>query len=152
MQDWKLCNQDNIILGIYVFFSCTSSMVLAVSLHHFGPDWNISNTIGWIVMKFCADVHRLHTINPNVFFLKHQSWGWHLWFRLKYLNDIGWIGCEICQRYSRPLEEKMYCDFLTFNQVNISFWSNTLIYDHIPAKHMTSPSAVLCVAFTEVQF
>ncbi len=23
-------------------------------VHHFGPDWNISATMGWIVMKFCT--------------------------------------------------------------------------------------------------
>ncbi len=27
------------------------------SVHHFGPDCNISTTIGWIAMKFSSDIH-----------------------------------------------------------------------------------------------
>ncbi len=28
---------------------------LHLLVHHFGPDGNISTTIGWIAMKFCAE-------------------------------------------------------------------------------------------------
>ncbi len=48
-----------------------SSMALGMAvsacwlIHHFGP--NISTTIGWIVIKFCTDVHGSQRMNPTDF-------------------------------------------------------------------------------------
>ena len=43
------------------------------SVLHFGPDCNISSTIGWIAVKFCADIHGAQMINPNDIMTKFRS-------------------------------------------------------------------------------
>lgn len=35
------------------------------SIHHSGPDSNISTTIGWIEIKICADIHAFKKLNVN---------------------------------------------------------------------------------------
>ncbi len=36
-------------------------------VHHFGPDWNISTTIGLIAMKFSRVINGFQRMNPNDF-------------------------------------------------------------------------------------
>lgn len=37
------------------------------SVHHFGPDPNISTALGWITMKFCTNIHGPHRMKANDF-------------------------------------------------------------------------------------
>lgn len=37
--------------------------------HHFDPDWNMSTTIGWIVMKLSVVIHGSQRTNPTVWLL-----------------------------------------------------------------------------------
>lgn len=42
-------------------------LIFLRSVHHFGPDWNISTAVGWIVMKFGSCILCLQRMNPNDF-------------------------------------------------------------------------------------
>ncbi len=48
---WSVSNKKNMYLQIWWF--CSPDGNVGLSVHHFGPDWNVSTTIGWIAMKFC---------------------------------------------------------------------------------------------------
>ncbi len=81
------------------------------SVHHFGPDWNISTTIGWAVVKFCTDIHASQRMNPTDFddsltFPLVPPWGWHFWSLMEYLSAY-WMYCpEIWYRYPRCPEDE----------------------------------------------
>ncbi len=40
-------------------------MLVSQSVHHFGPDKNFSNTIGWTAMRVCAYSHDPKRITSN---------------------------------------------------------------------------------------
>lgn len=42
------------------------AVLVCLSVHHIGPDWNIS-TSGWIAVKVCTDSHGPPRMNPTVF-------------------------------------------------------------------------------------
>lgn len=44
------------IPDLKVFVNADVERAVCLSVHQFGPNWNIS-TIGWLAMTFCADIH-----------------------------------------------------------------------------------------------
>ena len=59
---FSTCNFDDIVmLSMYFVAIC------GLSVHHFGPDRNISTTIGWIGVIFGTNVHGSTTMDPNDF-------------------------------------------------------------------------------------
>ncbi len=70
------------------------AMSVCWSVHHFGPDWNISAAVGWITMKFYTDIHGSRWMNPTDFadpltFPFAPPWGWHQGV----LSEIFWLLC-----------------------------------------------------------
>lgn len=54
------------------------------SVHHFGPDWNISITLGWIALQLCSDIHCPQRMKPTSFgepltFPLAPPVGWRFW-------------------------------------------------------------------------
>lgn len=49
--------------------SVALEMLVGWWVHHFGPDWNASDTIQWIAMKFVVNIHIVLRMNPNNFHL-----------------------------------------------------------------------------------
>lgn len=54
------------------------------TVRHFGPDGNISATIGWMKMTFCTDINGPQTMNPTgsgdpLSFPLASPLGLHLW-------------------------------------------------------------------------
>ncbi len=39
---------------------------VAVSLHHFGPDWNMLTTAEWIATEWCTDIYGPQSMNPMI--------------------------------------------------------------------------------------
>ena len=62
-------------------------------MHDFGPDWNFSTTAGWIAIKSGTDIHsvdgmKIINFGDCVTFHLEAPWGWHLWLRLKCLDNF----------------------------------------------------------------
>lgn len=61
---------------------------------NFGPDWNISTNIGWIVMEFCTGMYGLQRMNPIDLSDLHTvpslpSQYLHLWFWVR-VDGLPW--------------------------------------------------------------
>jgi len=84
------------------------------SFHHFGPDWNISTTTGWIAMKLCTDMNGVQRMNLSDFgdtltFRLVLPWGWHFSFLRTCLHNY-WMDCHRiwCRQLWRPNDESQW--------------------------------------------